>query len=226
MCSYLRVIPKYYKPSHPHGKNHNLAYSSTERTLLYVQRVNSSNKHKSEPLVIMWRYCRAILTPSVQMDRATCNSHANTHLYGYRAIKKVRDSFYQHKISAKNLCLNSLKLQYKKLIWFHALWTKRTSVMLFRLKEVRKWLNTVALSHFDSDYIILEAMVDDRGFSLSKRLSFLRLIWYWIMIFPCNSIVRSVRNSKFNEMYMELCKELSPFVGISVTEIYECAYLQ
>ena len=25
---------------------------------------------------------------------------------------------------------------------------------------------------------------------------------------------------------MELCKELSPFIGISVTKIYECAYLQ
>ena len=46
------------------------------------------------------------------------------------------------------------------------------------------------------------------------------------MIFPCNSIVRNVRNSKFNKMYMELCKELSPLVGISVTEIYKCAYLQ
>ena len=62
--------------------------------------------------------------------------------------------------------------------------------------------------------------------ALHIKLSFLRLIIYWIMIFPCNSIVRNVRNSKFNEMYMELCKELSPFVGISVTEIYECAYLQ
>ena len=60
---------------------------------------------------------------------------------------------------------------------------------------------------------------------LRKKLSFLRLII--IMIFPCNRIVRNVRNSKFNKMYMELCKELSPFVGISVTEIkYECAYLQ
>jgi len=39
------------------------------------------------------------------------------------------------------------------------------------------------------------------------------------MIFPCNNIVRNVRNSKFNEMYMELCKELSPFIGISVTKI-------
>ena len=39
------------------------------------------------------------------------------------------------------------------------------------------------------------------------------------MIFPSNSIVRNVRISKFNKMYMELCKKLSPFVGISVTEI-------
>ena len=46
------------------------------------------------------------------------------------------------------------------------------------------------------------------------------------MTFPCNSFVRNVRNSKFNEMFMELCKELSPFIGISVTEIYKCAYLQ
>ena len=62
--------------------------------------------------------------------------------------------------------------------------------------------------------------------ALGKKLSFLRLIVYWIMTFPCNSIVRNVRNSKFSKIYMELCKELSPFIGISVTEIYECAYLQ
>jgi len=86
------------------------------------------------------------------------------HLHGYRAIIKLGTAVYQHKITAKHLCLNSLKLQYKKLIWFHALWTKRTSLMLLRLKEVRKWLNTIALSHFDGDYIILEATVDDRGF--------------------------------------------------------------
>ena len=38
------------------------------------------------------------------------------------------------------------------------------------------------------------------------------------------TFVRNVRDSKFNKMYMELCKELSPFIGISVTEIYKCAY--
>ena len=51
----------------------------------------------------------------------------------------------------------------------------------------------------------------------AKKLSFLRLIVYRIMTFPYNSIVRNVCNSKFNKMYMELCRELSPFVGISMT---------
>ena len=58
--------------------------------------------------------------------------------------------------------------------------------------------------------------------SLRKKISFLV---YQIMTFPFKSIVRNVRNSKFNKKYMELCRELSPFVGISVTEIHECAYL-
>ena len=75
-------------------------------------------------------------------------------------------------------------------------------------------------SYSCSDFLVI-AWTDT-----AQKLSFLRLIIYWIIIFPCNSIVRNVRNSKFYEMYMELCKELSPFIGISVTEIYECAYLQ
>ena len=58
---------------------------------------------------------------------------------------------------------------------------------------------------------------NNKHYTLHKKLSFLRLIVYRIMTFPCNSIVRNVCNSKFNKICMELCKELSPFVGISVT---------
>ena len=41
------------------------------------------------------------------------------------------------------------------------------------------------------------------------------------MTFPCNSIVRNERNSNFNKIY----GIMSPFIEISVTEIYEQAYL-
>ena len=44
-----------------------------------------------------------------------------------------------------------------------------------------------------------------KPYTLHKKLSFLILIVYQTMTFPCNSIVRNVCNSKFNEMNMELC---------------------